>query len=110
MAQRRHYTYYEYKGQYHLPQLRPSISDRLHLQIAHRDRRHSFQYHRLVEGNHAQRQYERSHSRQQEHHAVHPVESLPAEHQSVEHIEHDDEHSHLGVVYQKVMHPTLNEL
>ena len=46
--QRRHYTYYKYSGQQHLPPLWPCICGHLHLEIAHRDHRRSLHPYRLV--------------------------------------------------------------
>ena len=104
MAQRQHYTYYKYIGQHHLPQLEPLVFGYRHLQIAHRHRWAHGQCHRLMQGDHTQRQHKRGECRQQQHHTVHPVEGLSAEHQSIEHVEHHYQHSHLGVVNQKTRH------
>ena len=104
MSQRHRHTYYKYKGQHDLPNFGRCLFGNLHLQVADSHCRHALYRHRPVQGDDAQRQHERSHSRQQQHYAVHPMERFLREHQAVEHVEHDDEYRYLGVVYQKVLH------
>ena len=43
-------------------------------------------------------QHERGYSSEQQHDTIDTMEGLAREHQSVEHIEHDDEYRHLEVV------------
>ena len=66
--------------------------------------------HRLMNGNHAEWQHIRGYSRRQEHDAVDAMEGFTSQHQTVEHIEHRQEHSHLQVVYQKLNHHLIYDL
>ena len=52
----------------------------------------------------AKRQHKRHDCRQEQHHAVDTVERLLSQQQPVEQVEHGYQHSHLGIVYQKVKH------
>ena len=110
VPQRHHYTYYKYKGQQQLPPFGPCISGYLHLDIAHRYHRHCLHRHRLVQRDDTQRQYKRGNSREEQRQTIHSVEGLTGQHQAIEHIEYRDEHSHLGVVDQKVGHTGLRLL
>ena len=69
-----------------------------------RFRNHGRHLYGLMDGNDAQRQQKREHSRSHQHHPVEPVERLLLQKETVEQVEHQQRKRNLSIIYEEFHH------